>query len=70
MLKKNQKTAYFNFKTKFIFQPPVEADSWSEIVTATSDATDCPQMDDNGTIFGNEDCLYLNVYSPRVNLLH
>ncbi|XP_076623105.1 cholinesterase-like [Colletes latitarsis] len=50
------------------FQPPVEPNSWSEVLNATQESPLCPQMLEIENVFGgNEDCLYLNVYTP---LLH
>ncbi|XP_071451905.1 juvenile hormone esterase-like [Hetaerina americana] len=50
------------------FKPPVPAaESWDGIKNATEDASSCPQSND---IFlsgpTSEDCLFLNVYSPRL----
>ncbi|KAK0088946.1 hypothetical protein PV325_010134 [Microctonus aethiopoides] len=51
------------------FMPPEEAEPWSEIFTANSEATPCPQIDavDKINYIGNEDCLNLNVYTPKIN---
>ncbi|XP_063976102.1 juvenile hormone esterase-like [Diachasmimorpha longicaudata] len=49
------------------FQPPEEAKPWTDVLQATADGNQCPQMDFIDDIFsGNEDCLYLNVYTPKV----
>ncbi|KAF7996985.1 hypothetical protein HCN44_005262 [Aphidius gifuensis] len=47
------------------FQPPVEPDAWSHVLNATSDVSLCPQLMDQYD--GDEDCLYLNVYSPKTS---
>ncbi|XP_044007769.1 juvenile hormone esterase-like isoform X2 [Aphidius gifuensis] len=48
------------------FKPPEKAESWNETLISTSEGNQCPQMD---FIFknysGNEDCLNLNVYTPK-----
>ncbi|KAF7996986.1 hypothetical protein HCN44_005263 [Aphidius gifuensis] len=50
------------------FQPPVEIDPWSTTLVATSEAPSCPQITGIGGAYeGDEDCLYLNVYSPRTS---
>ncbi|XP_057325393.1 juvenile hormone esterase-like isoform X2 [Microplitis mediator] len=51
------------------FKPAEEAEAWEDIFQATSEATPCPQMDDtNGKeVIGDEDCLNLNVYTPKTN---
>nr|UZH45661.1 carboxylesterase 27 [Meteorus pulchricornis] len=51
------------------FMPPEEAEPWSEIFNATKEATPCPQMDPvfPASYIGDEDCLNLNVYTPRKN---
>ncbi|KAF7996983.1 hypothetical protein HCN44_005260 [Aphidius gifuensis] len=45
------------------FQPPVDVDAWSTTLIARSEATACSQVTKNKYI-GNEDCLYLNIYTP------
>ncbi|XP_063994018.1 juvenile hormone esterase-like [Diachasmimorpha longicaudata] len=48
------------------FKAPIEADSWDTTVDATSDPERCPQFTSGtGHSTGNEDCLYLNVYTPK-----
>lgn len=54
------------------WKAPENPDSWGSVLTATTFAPVCPQKSFdqggvNGTIIGNEDCLYLNVWSPQVN---
>lgn len=47
------------------FKGPVPAHSWNGTFVATSDTTPCPQLSGNAVI-GDEDCLYVNVYTPQV----
>ncbi|XP_044021103.1 uncharacterized protein LOC122861020 [Aphidius gifuensis] len=50
------------------FQPPVEADAWTKILNATLEASSCPQISEQtGQYSGDEDCLYLNVYTPKIS---
>jgi para-nitrobenzyl esterase len=47
--------------------PPVQAASWTEPLRATIPPSACPQLaslDPAGLASNNEDCLYLNVWSP------
>ncbi|XP_043248655.1 juvenile hormone esterase-like [Colletes gigas] len=45
------------------FKAPVEADSWTDVINATQESQMCPQLV-NQSVAGDEDCLYLNVYTP------
>lgn len=53
-----------------LFQPPQKPDNWDGIRDATVSGTMCVQKDifHSGASFaevqGNEDCLYLDVFSP------
>ncbi|XP_011299895.1 acetylcholinesterase [Fopius arisanus] len=48
------------------FKPPLEADSWNDILNVISDPNPCPQFARKTVdLIGNEDCLYLNVYTPK-----
>lgn len=52
---------------------PLEPDNWQGILNTTDFAPVCPQKNfDTGgasyTIEGNEDCLYLNVWTPQLGL--
>ncbi|CAK9797869.1 Juvenile hormone esterase [Anthophora quadrimaculata] len=50
------------------FQPPIPADPWEGVLDATREPPACPQFEDMSEILmGNEDCLYINVYSPVTN---
>ncbi|KAF7988718.1 hypothetical protein HCN44_001291 [Aphidius gifuensis] len=49
------------------FKPPVEADPWNEVLIVTNEANLCPQLNSTDKSFrGNEDCLYLNVFTPKI----
>jgi len=45
--------------------PPQAHSSWKGVLEATQFGNECPQFDFTGKVIGNEDCLYLNVYTPR-----
>ncbi len=47
------------------FQEPVPKEPWEDPVDAKEYGPQCPQVDFDG-ITGEEDCLTLNVYSPRI----
>ncbi|XP_043476976.1 juvenile hormone esterase-like [Leptopilina heterotoma] len=49
------------------FRSPVPGKSWDGVRSATETPNECPQLLLNENVIGNEDCLYLNVYSPIVN---
>ncbi|XP_049799890.1 esterase FE4-like [Schistocerca nitens] len=48
------------------FKPPVPVSSWTEEKDALQTPNRCIQMDGLGNIKGDEDCLYLNVFSPEL----
>lgn len=53
------------------WRAPQNPNNWSEVLNTTSFAPVCPQKNfDTGgntsTIVGNEDCLYLNIWTPQV----
>ncbi|XP_049948073.1 esterase FE4-like [Schistocerca serialis cubense] len=49
------------------FKPPQPGAPWSGVRDATSEGSVAPQLDgDTGRYVGNEDCLFLNVYTPRL----
>jgi len=53
------------------WKAPLNPDSWSSTLTTTCFAPVCPQKryeqgDTTFTLEGNEDCLYLNVWSPQI----
>ncbi|WP_430403457.1 carboxylesterase family protein [Fluviicola sp.] len=54
------------------WKAPENPTAWASVLNTTSFAPVCPQKSfdqggTNGTVIGNEDCLYLNVWSPEVN---
>ncbi|KAI4468811.1 carboxylesterase [Holotrichia oblita] len=49
------------------FKEPIPAENWEGILDATHDLPDCTQ-DDAADVAGQEDCLYLNVYTPHESL--
>merc|ERR1711881_365798 len=72
-------TPYFTFKGipyaqppvgSLRFQPPLPSSSWGETLVATEDGPACPQQksfgEDIGSYTGDEDCLYLNIYTPTL----
>ncbi|XP_065203589.1 carboxylic ester hydrolase-like [Planococcus citri] len=48
---------------------PKPAKSWNQTLDATSYPPICPQLDTTGFI-GQEDCLYLNIYTPQTTNNH
>lgn len=42
-------------------------ETWNGTFEATKNAPPCYQMLKNGSMMGEEDCLYLNVYVPKVS---
>ncbi|CAG4948034.1 unnamed protein product [Colias eurytheme] len=46
------------------FQPPKPDPKWSGTFDAVNENKRCPQNFTNAFIIGDEDCLYLNVYTP------
>ncbi|XP_076248261.1 juvenile hormone esterase-like [Calliopsis andreniformis] len=49
------------------FKPPIPAQPWRGVLSVTKDPNTCPQVDINYGYIGDEDCLYLNVYTPETN---
>nr|XP_046469054.1 juvenile hormone esterase-like [Neodiprion pinetum] len=47
------------------FSSPVAADAWNGTLNATVEGNVCTQYS-NGAVIGDEDCLYLNVYTPQL----
>lgn len=66
-------TAYFQIertKTNVFFQPPEPARDWEGVRLANNYGPKCVQIEFfTSKLMGNEDCLYLNVFSPRVHPL-
>ncbi|XP_054009206.1 acetylcholinesterase-like, partial [Hylaeus anthracinus] len=48
------------------FKDPVEINPWTNVYNATDDLNSCPQLLE-GTYSGSEDCLQLNVYTPKLD---
>lgn len=51
------------------FSPPVAPPRWNGVFDATRDASPCSQrnvLGDRSLLLGSEDCLYLNVYTPKL----
>ena len=64
------KNIIFEFQnhSNFTFQPPVEVEQYSEDFDATDDGNICPQFDISASEpMGDEDCLNLNVYTPKID---
>ena len=52
----------------FPLQAPVEVEPYEEEFDATDDGNVCPQFDiGSGSPAGDEDCLNLNVYTPKID---
>merc|ERR1711988_599748 len=50
------------------FKPPVEVGHWPDTLDATEDGSLCPQYDiSHSEPIGDENCLNLNVYSPKMD---
>jgi len=51
-----------------LFQPPVEFEKWEGVRDALIQPPVCLQADPMwNQVFGQEDCLYLNVFTPNVS---
>lgn len=55
----------------YIVKDPVPADSWTGVLNATTESQACIQKnlffyEEVDVLVGSEDCLYLNVYTPKV----
>ena len=51
-----------------MFQAPQPVGTWSDVRDATEDGNLCPQYDISSSApMGDEDCLNLNVYSPKLD---
>jgi len=47
------------------WMPPQPFGTWTGVFEATAFGSECPQIDPSGAYGGNEDCLFLNIYTPR-----
>jgi len=47
------------------WMPPQAFGRWKGVFQATQFGNTCPQMNTMGAVVGDEDCLFLNVYTPR-----
>lgn len=53
-----------------MFQNPVTPPkSWEGVRDCTTPSSPCLYVLENGEIFGDEDCLYLNLYTPEVSFM-
>ncbi|XP_034945771.1 esterase FE4-like [Chelonus insularis] len=48
------------------FSNPLPMTSWNGTLLAKTEPPACPQLLDNGTVIGVEDCLFINVYTPKL----
>jgi para-nitrobenzyl esterase len=44
--------------------PPVAPERWTDARDASAFGSVCPQLDEDGSVVGDEDCLSLNVWAP------
>lgn len=52
-----------------MLQPPIPKHNWSDVFDATKDGNICTQPNwERRTVIGSEDCLVINVYTPRVRI--
>ncbi|XP_063983590.1 juvenile hormone esterase-like [Diachasmimorpha longicaudata] len=51
----------------FRFRNPEPVEPWSGTFYADRDPDPCPQINDDGVAVGDEDCLKLNVYTPKTD---
>lgn len=50
------------------FQNPIlYTEPWKDVYDATKQSAMCLQSVSHGFVFGTEDCLYLNLYTPQVS---
>lgn len=57
----------------FVIKDPVAVDPWDYVLDATTEKNKCIQKNlfmhfTSKILIGEEDCLYLNVYTPEVSL--
>ncbi len=46
------------------WMPPQAFGKWKGVFKATTFGSECPQVGTGGTVTGDEDCLFLNIYTP------
>jgi para-nitrobenzyl esterase len=46
--------------------PPQPFGRWQGVYRATAFGNECPQQDTAGEVIGDEDCLFLNIYTPSL----
>lgn len=47
-------------------KPPLPHPGWSNVLDATNFRSCCPQNDFKGNQLGEENCLFLNIFTPQV----
>lgn len=56
---------YFHFSP--FSQNPLPYEKWPDVLNATTFGSSCPQFDRHShSVVGNEDCLYLNIYTTSL----
>lgn len=64
------KRKWFIFKDTInlntFYQNPVPNSKWKGVLRTTEDAPTCTQDTEQIPYIGSEDCLYINVYTPKV----
>ncbi|XP_049827157.1 venom carboxylesterase-6-like [Schistocerca gregaria] len=48
------------------FQVAQKPDNWDDVFNATKEGSPCPQLNAEGKYIGNEDCLYINIFTHLV----
>lgn len=59
------------YVTKLKFKPPEAAESWDDVLSVKSHSNMCTQRDiyvNQKEVVGEEDCLYLNIYTPQIKI--
>ncbi|XP_076317887.1 esterase E4-like [Tachypleus tridentatus] len=50
------------------FKRPVRHPGWSDVLNADNFRSSCPQVDDQGGLSGDENCLFINVFTPDIRM--